>query len=110
MAGSLPRQIPQLSRDFGVDVQRLLAARDAAAVAGLDELADLLDDRRIPRDRIPPTPRELGQLGLHVPRLAAVGGPQRVAGLEHLADLVVALRAAGRRVLAVERHPAAADV
>ena len=47
MRGSLPREIAKLTRDLGLDVERLLPAGDPPRVAGLDERADLLEDLRI---------------------------------------------------------------
>src|SRR5215203_4240021 len=123
MRGRLPRELAKLTRDLGLDVERLLAARHPAGVAGLDQRADLLEDLGV-GDVIPPArrPDQLGQLGLDVPGGLAAGGTASVARLEHLADLVVALRLAHRRrcgparparahvAVLADREPAAADV
>src|SRR5687768_3971257 len=91
MRGSLPREIAELTRDLGLDVERLRAPRDPSRVAGVHELADLLEDLGI-RGCGPARPGELRELGLDVDRRAALRGAARVARLEHLADVVLPLR------------------
>src|SRR5215210_8609018 len=100
MRGSLPREIAELTRDLGLHVERLLAACDAARVAGLDELADLLEDLRI-RGCRPARSDELRELALDVDGRAALCRAARVAGLEHLADVLLALGGGDRRGLRV---------
>src|SRR5687767_3067591 len=104
MARSLPREVAELAFDLGLHVERLLTARDAAGVARLDQLADLVGYPGIGRGG---RPGERPQLLLDVDGRLAAGGAAGVARLEHLADLVVALgevhrpgarRAAGPRV------------
>src|SRR4051812_24710266 len=116
MRGRLPRQVPELTLDLGLDVERLLAPGDAARVACLDQRADLLEDLRVAGGG---RPRELRELVLDVHGRLAPRRPAGVARLEHLADLRVALRAADRRRLGGARpqvavladgEPAAADV
>src|SRR4051794_23616483 len=117
MRRRLPREVAELTFDLGLDVERLLAARDPARVAGLDELADLLEDLGIRRRR---GPCELRELALDVDRRATLRRPAGVAGLEHLADVLLALRGADRSgrsarprvqvAILADREPAAADV
>ena len=108
----LAAELLQLALDLGVDVQRRLALRLAAGVAGDHELAHLLAQRGVDGRR--GQPRELV---LDVDLRLAAGRVAGVAGLEHLADLVVALAKVdgaplgGRRPdLAVVADPAAPDL
>ena len=85
-APSRAAELLELALDLGLDVERRLALRLAAGVAGDHELAHLLAQGGIDGRR--GQPRELV---LDVDLRLAAGGVAGVAGLEHLADLVVAL-------------------
>src|SRR3954463_13120546 len=92
MGRRLPSQVAQATLDLRVDVERRLAARDAARVAGLDQCAELLADAGIGG-----RPGQVAELRLDVERRLAAGDAAGVAGGEHLADLGVALGRVDRR-------------
>src|SRR5205807_1334539 len=101
--------------DLGLDVERLLAARDAAVVARDHELTDLLPQRAVGGRRA--AARQRRDLRVDVERLLAAHHAARRLRLDELPDLRVGLgprrRAArlGRTaaLVAVERERALAD-
>src|SRR3954471_23715142 len=102
MAGRLPILTGKATFDLRLDVERGLAARDPALVAGLNEGAHL-GAQGVVRGR---RGGQGGELGVDVAALAPAG---RTRG-EHLPDLLVAERIVDPRGLAIKGHPAAADV
>ena len=80
----------ELALDLRLDVERLLALAHAPLVAGDDQLADLLAQRRVARR---PAPRSCSgeqplELGVDVERRLAAGRCAVGLRLEHLADLL----------------------
>src|ERR671934_2688831 len=90
--GKLRAKVAKLTVHLRLHVERLLAARDPALVAGLHELADLVPERFVVHLRA----EQRGHLGVHVEWRLAARLAARGLGLHELADLSLRLGTGGR--------------